>query len=111
VWVAALIITYTFFFWLTLPAFKYGDASDVLHLFWAYDPLTFPYHKLPAAVKTSLYVAAPMILLVSGTAIVLLGKINPLEVLIPSVIAGTAAFVLQKFLWRSALRGYTSASS
>lgn len=111
VFLCGLVLYYTFLFILSLPAFSYGESSELLHIFWGMDTGPIPYERMPRGFKIAAFSILPSLLYASVAAGVFLGKITiPFAVFFGSLSA-ISAFVVQKLLWNRALRSYTSASS
>lgn len=112
VWLSGLIIFNTLLFALTLPVFTQGDASDMLNVYFATMSVTeMPYAKLPGVLKFLCHVVLPGLLMTAGTAAVMLMKDDAWLVIVPAIIAAFVSLLLCSWLWRFALRNYTSASS
>jgi ABC-2 type transport system permease protein len=112
VWVCGMIIGNTFLFALTLPAFRAGDASDMMNIFYAVTGMSqVPYSKLPVFMKVlSLTILSQLIIAAAATEIVLM-KGDALGVSLAAIIAAVISVIIFNQLWRYALRNYTSASS
>lgn len=109
--IAGITITYTILFLFCLPAFRTGESSELLHVFWGMGPQTVPFERLPKAIKVTAFTILPSLLFGSIGSAVLLGKQGFWPYLPLAVMVGFVAWYLQRILWRYALRTYTSASS
>jgi ABC-type uncharacterized transport system permease subunit len=106
-----IMMTYTLLFLFCLPAFRVGESSELLHIFWGMGPMAIPNQKLPLPAKIAAFSVLPSLLFGSIASSILLGK-QALWPLLPIAIAvGFFAWYLQRILWRYALRIYSSASS
>ena len=112
VWCCGLIICNTLMFALALPAFKLGDATDMLNVFYSITPMSqVPYNQLPLYMKALSLGLLPQLLLSAATAEVMLDKGGTFAICTSVFAAGIFSLGLYQFLWRYALRNYTSASS
>lgn len=112
VWVSGIIVCNTILFFLVLPVFKKGDATDTLDVFYSITSTgQQPYSKLPDSMKVAALVIFPQILIAGATSEILLQKTSGL--LVPFIAGATAlvSIIIMQLLWRYALRNYTSASS
>jgi ABC-type uncharacterized transport system permease subunit len=112
VWVCGMVIGNTFLFTLTLPAFKAGDSSDMMNIFYSVTSISqVPYSKLPIFMKVlSLCVFSQLIIAGAATEVILM-RGDALSVTAIVVTAAVVSIVIYNRLWRYALRNYTSASS
>lgn len=112
VWVCGMIISNTFLFALTLPAFRAGDATDMMNVFYAVTGISqVPYNNLPVYIKAlSLCILSQLIVAAAATEVILM-KGDSTMVVIPVVVAALFSVFIYNQLWRFALRNYTSASS
>ena len=113
VWVGGIVICNTLVFALALPVFKTGEASDMLNK--AFYNLTsmsqMPFSKLPFFMKVGALVVFPQILIAGAASEVLLMKADMFAIAgIVSVAAVISVFIVN-YLWKYALRNYTSVSS
>jgi len=111
VWLCSMAMCYLILLLLAAPAFSNGESSELLHVFWGMGPQPLPYERIPTAVKFTAFSVLPTILYTSVVTAVVLGRIQATGVVIAAVAAGTAALLMQRLVWRRALRVYTSASS
>lgn len=112
VWLGGQIIANTLIFALTLPAFKAGDSSDMLGVFYSINSLgQMPYSKLPLFMKLLSLSLLPMLVISAAASEVMLAKGNALVVVLSVVGASLLSLIIFQLLWRYALKNYTSASS
>ena len=111
VFVCGLMTFYTILLLFCMPAFRQGESSELLHVFWGMTPGPIPYDPMPRSVKLLAFSALPTLLYSSVAAAVLLGKTDIKSATSAAAASALAAFLLQRFLWKRALQNYTSASS
>jgi ABC-type uncharacterized transport system permease subunit len=112
IWICGIIICNTFVFALVLPAFKTGDATDTLSVFYSITALgSVPYGKLPIFMKILSLGVLPHLLLSGAAVEVMLQKGDTLAIILPVLAATVFSLGIYQFMWRYALRNYTSASS
>lgn len=112
IWVCGVIICNTLLFALILPAFKTGEATDTLNVFYSITSLTtLPYGKLPFIMKALSLCVLPHLIIAGASAEVMMQKGNMLGIIVPIIIATLVSLCIYQLSWRYALRNYTSASS
>jgi ABC-2 type transport system permease protein len=113
VWLSGIVICNTLVFTMALPVFKQGEATDLLNrLFYNVTAMSqMPYSKLPMFMKIAALIIFPQILIAGAASETLLGKGDMLgTALLVGGVAIVSAIVAQ-WLWKYALRNYTSVSS
>lgn len=112
VWVGGLVICNTLMFALALPVFKYGDATNMLNMFYSITAINqLPYGKLPLVMKALSLSLLPQLIFAAATAEVMLQKGDTITTVLSVCIATIVSITLYQFMWRYALKHYTSASS
>lgn len=112
VWVSGIVICNTFLFALTLPVFKKGESSDLLDVFYSVSSTgQQPYSKLTDAMKLAALIVFPQIIIAGAASEVLLMQGDMVTIPLIAVTAAVISVVTLQFMWRYALRNYTSASS
>jgi ABC-2 type transport system permease protein len=110
--VCGLIICRTLLILLVLPAFKTGESTDTLTVFYSLVVMAhMPYDKLPNFMKALSVTVLPQLVIGAASTQVLLGKHNVMATVVLVVGAAVVSLVMSRVLWRYALRQYTSASS
>lgn len=111
IWLCGMAIIYALLLLFTYPAFKNGESTELLHVFWGMDPGPIPYERQPKGVKIAAFSVLPVLLYSSVSTAVLLGKLHYLSVLPLALLSASLALLMQEWVWKRALRIYTSASS
>lgn len=107
-----IIIANTLLFLLVIPAFKTGEATDSLGVFYSISVLSqMPYDKLPAFMKLLSLTVLPQLVISAATTQVVLSKHDVGATLILVIVAAGVSLVMSRIAWRYAMRQYTSASS
>jgi ABC-type uncharacterized transport system permease subunit len=112
VMICGMIIGNTFMFALTLPAFKSGDATDMMNVFYSITSMSqVPYSKLPLYMKVLSLGVLPQLIISAAASEVILTKGDTIGLVVIVLAAAGLSFIIFQTLWRYALRNYTSASS
>lgn len=112
VWFSGIIICNTLLFALTLPAFKTGDASEMLNVFYSITSMAqMQYSKQPLLMKALALCLLPQLVIAGAAAEVMLMKSSAVVICTPVFIAAGISLIMYQVMWRYALRNYTSASS
>lgn len=101
----------TFFFLLGLPVFWFGQAADLLGLSYSFMSNNLPFEGLGKPLKLALTSLIPCLLASSFAASVMLGRTDTAKGIIYALFIAIGALIIKTFVWRLALRNYTSASS
>ena len=112
VWVSGLGLMRFMYLLMALPAFTSGDSGNLLDV--SYSMLSqylFPFSATPTYMKVLGMSVIPTILLISGTAFVLVDAGDHTQLVIIACIIGCVSQLALLIMWKWALRRYTSASS
>jgi len=104
------IIGHTMQFLLMIPVFWVGESRNLLSV--AYDlEMDLPWEGITGGMRLLLAVLIPIMIPASMVATVLLGKSEPLPMLLWALAVAVVCLFIRSFMWKLALRNYTSASS
>jgi len=98
-------------FFLMLPAFWYGESTDLFELSYALSDYDMPYEAMPHLLRQSLITILPIVICGGLSTSVFLGKVNTDFMLILSAVVAIVGLFLKQWGWKWAMQNYTSASS
>ena len=112
IFICGQIAWHCFRFLFALPVFFLGQAEQ---LFYLTDNLGYthniPYEGFSGSLKTVFTVLIPSLMLSAVSVSVVLGKSNPILMLVTSIAVASIFLVLKQVGWKKALQNYSSASS
>jgi ABC-type uncharacterized transport system permease subunit len=112
VWASGIVICNTIVFALALPVFKTGDATDTLSTFYSITSMSqMPYTRLPGFMKIGALVVFPQIIIAGAASEVLLMKTDAVGLAALLAAVSVVSIMAVNWLWKYALRNYTSVSS
>lgn len=113
VWISGIIITNTLVFGMALPAFKSGDATDTLNMFYSITAMSqMPFSRLPVYMKIAALCITPQVLIAGATAEMTLMKNDAMLLTALLIVAAAGlSLIVYQLMWKYALKNYTSASS
>jgi len=98
-------------FFLMLPAFWFGESTDLFELSYSLSDYDMPYEAMPRLLRGSLITILPIVICAGLSVSVFLGKANANLMLLLSFVVAMTALLLKQWGWQWAMRNYTSASS
>ena len=114
VWIMGLIAIHVIQLLGTIPAFWFGESDNILDLangtLQASNTL-IPLQGYSPNLQKLLGTVMPMLIATAFTVSILLGKSNPIFLLVWAVIVGVISLIVRDIAWKAALKHYTSASS
>ncbi len=114
IFIIGIICTHAALIIACLPVFWLGESISILNFvneFWFGAGSTVPLEGMEKIFKQITIFFVPALLTATVTTSILLNKTDPIYWLLVSIIFLVLFLVVERYLWRKALRAYTSASS
>lgn len=109
--ICGIYLLYFIFFLAVLPAFWFGESSQLFESVFSILPQEIPYEGYPKSLKAFFTTLLPTLFAIGISSSVMLGKTPAIPMLLYTFIITIIIFFIQNKLWNFALRNYSSASS
>lgn len=106
-----LIASDTVKFLLSIPVFWKGEAQELSGLYYSLIDDNFPWEGLNPFMRMTFAVLVPVFISVPVATSIFLNKSSILPLLVLAVAVGSICLWIKSYVWKVALRNYTSASS